>query len=76
MKVLSYILFFLAGLMVLGPIPAYLYLVMPYAATTRDPDAIEVVAWFGGILSILVGAFLVPVALGVWLHARSRPKIV
>ena len=67
MIVVSLVLFF-------GPFPAYIYLVIPYAEGTRDPDAIEAVAWFFGIMLMLVGLLLAPVALGTSLYFRRQPE--
>ena len=70
----SYLLFFLSVVLVFGPWPAYVYLVMPYAEGTRDPDAIEAIAWFGGILLMLIGSLLTPFALGIWLYTRRHNR--
>jgi hypothetical protein len=72
MRRLSFTLFALSIAMITVPLPAFLYLVKPYAASTRDPDAIEAPAWFLGIFMLLAGGVLLPVALGIWLHARQR----
>lgn len=66
----AYLLFFLSAVLVFGPFPVYVYLVMPYAEGTRDPDAIEALAWFGGILLMLIGCLLAPIGLGIWLYTR------
>jgi hypothetical protein len=72
MKQLSYTLFGLSIGMVIMPLPVFLYLVTPYAESTRDPDAIEAPALFLGILLMLAGVIFFPVALGIWLHAQER----
>ena len=75
MKVLSYILSVLSMVMIFVPFPAFVYLVQPYARTTRDPDAVEAPAWFLGIFLMLIGSILVPVAIGIWLYARKQIPI-
>lgn len=75
MKAFSHILFVLAGLMILVPYPAFVYLIKTYASKSGDPDAIEAVAWFAGALLMLIGAFLIPVALGVWKYARKSSVV-
>ena len=67
-----YLLFLLSVVLVFGPFPAYVYLVMPYAEGTRDPDAIEAIAWFGGILLMLIGCLIAPVGMGIWLYVRRN----
>ena len=71
MKRFSQILLALAIAMILLPFPVFIFLVVPYAETTRDPDAIEAVAWFSGIFLMLVGMLLVPVALGIRFHVQN-----
>ena len=48
-KAFPFVLFFGAATLLFLPFPAYVYVVMPYAEGTNDPDAIEAVAWFGGV---------------------------
>jgi hypothetical protein len=74
MKGLSYTLIAVAVLLIGLPLPAYLYFVMPFAAATNDPDAVEAPAWFLGVFFMFVGTVLIPFALGVFLHASRFPK--
>jgi hypothetical protein len=72
MRKFPYILFAAAVVLFFGPFPLYVYVVKPYAAATKDPDAIEAVAWFGGTFIMLLGAGLAPISLGCWLYGRRH----
>ncbi len=73
-KKFPYILFAVSMILFFGPFPAYVYLVMPYAEATKDPDAIEAVAWFSGIFLMFLGAMLAPVSFGGWLYTLRKAK--
>ncbi len=47
---------------------------MPLAETTRDADAIEAVAWFGGILLMLIGILFAFITIGIWLHRKNQTR--
>lgn len=55
-----------------APAPIYFLVVFPYAETTRDPDAIEGVAWFGGILVMFVGVCCGLITLALALRQRNE----
>ena len=55
MKRFPWIWALISSVLFFAPGPIYLFLVSPYARTTRDPDAVEVVGWFVGIFVIFLG---------------------
>ena len=61
---LSLLLFF-------GPPLLFACVIVPYAATTLDPDRIEVLAWFGGLLVMLIGIVCGLVSLALLLKRRN-----
>ena len=73
-KAFPFVLFFGAATLLFLPFPAYVYVVMPYAEGTNDPDAIEAVAWFGGVFPMLMGVVLFRIAFGIWLYVARQKR--
>jgi hypothetical protein len=73
-KQFPFILIAVSVVLFFGPFPAYIYLIIPYTEGTQDPDAIQAVAWFSGIILMLVGLLVAPVALGTLLHFRRQQE--
>jgi hypothetical protein len=70
--------YFLASLgLLFGPLLLFSLVVTPLAETSRDPDAVEFMAWFATILATTIGIFTLSVTVLFWQRRRvSEPLAI
>ena len=68
---------FISLLLILGPFPVWGYFLVPFAATTRDPDAIELLGFIMIPILMFIGAIVGVAALRDWKTNSddNRPRI-